>query len=579
MRKLLPTIIICTLFTGVFTSNLLAQKQSRIEKLYEHIARAERDKYTRAKERIDLKSAETYTHEIALADALETLLHEPGFGAIEPYLKSSMEENQQDNGARVRAICRDAGLNYDTFVRKADSTIYAILEYSDEQLKDSRTLLGMISHYHYKIAPNTLNSIIVLKEKVQFADLTSKPTLIKCETYFADFDTLYNYPAVATLYNKLLYDDVRANKTDSCILAYFNNPILKAFYAGMPEPRPYRADVEKIYDTHLYGATKNAKSPEEMKAAIEAYLHCPYLADSPRNFLPEVEYANDSIDLVILTARVDSSSRLPLVKKYLLEHKYKPFRDKAYRLRERFVDSAICTSPACTRYYSGNKITREHIVSGDTIADIRYNYNDHGYLLESVRKTRVKDSALSTVITSYKYNDLGKCFEEETMDSLSRNTLRQISCQYNMQGHISMKSTKWNDNRNCMESYNNQGQLIQVQEYVNGQIHTQTDLAYDAKGCLVEEIMTNMKPDINNPITKQTTHYGYNPYGYLTVISYVKENLQNEKITGNITVHYDEYGHRVDPNCKYEYDNTGAWIARTNPQNPNDTEKITYIYK
>ena len=88
-----------------------------------------------------------------------------------------------------------------------------------------------------------------------------------------------------------------------------------------------------------------------------------------------------------------------------------------------------------------------------------------------------------------------------------------------------------------------------------------------------------MKPDINNPITKQTTHYGYNPYGYLTVISYVKENLQNEKITGNITVHYDEYGHRVDPNCKYEYDNTGAWIARTNPQNPNDTEKITYIYK
>lgn len=579
MRKLLPTMIICTLFTGVFTSNLFAQKQSRIEKLYEHIARAERDKYTRAKERIDLKSAETYTREIALADALETLLHEPGFGAIEPYLKSSMEENQQDDGARVRAICRDAGLNYDTFVRKADSTIYAILEYSDEQLKDSRALLGMISRYHYKIAPNTLNSIIVLKEKVQFADLTSKPTRTKCETYFADFDTLYNYPAVATLYNKLLYDDVRADKTDSCILAYFNNPILKAFYAGMPEPRPYRADVEKIYDTHLYGATKNAKSPEEMKAAIEAYLHCPYLADCPRNFLPEVEYANDSIDLVILTARVDSSSRLPLVKKYLLEHKYKPFRDKAYRLRERFVDSAICTSPACTRYYSGNKITREHIASGDTIADIRYNYNDHGYLLETVRRTRVKDSALSTVITSYKYNDLGKCFEETTADSLSGNVLCQVSCQYNMQGHITARNTRWNDNRDCAENYNNAGQLIRAQEYVNGQIHSQTDLTYDDKGRLVEEITVNMKPDINNPITKQTTHYGYNPYGYLTVISYVKENLQNEKITGNITVHYDEYGHRIDPNYKYEYDNTGAWITKTNPQNSNDTEKITYIYK
>ena len=59
MKKLLPTIIICTLFTGGFTNDLFAQKQNRIEKLYEHIARVERDKYARVKERIDLKSAET----------------------------------------------------------------------------------------------------------------------------------------------------------------------------------------------------------------------------------------------------------------------------------------------------------------------------------------------------------------------------------------------------------------------------------------------------------------------------------------------------------------------------------------
>ena len=103
MKKLLPTIIICTLFTGTFNTNLFAQKQNRIEKLYEHIARAERDKYARVKERIDPKSAETYKHEIALADALETLLFDPNLGAVEPYLKTSMEENRQDAGARVRS--------------------------------------------------------------------------------------------------------------------------------------------------------------------------------------------------------------------------------------------------------------------------------------------------------------------------------------------------------------------------------------------------------------------------------------------------------------------------------------------
>ncbi|WP_065217858.1 MULTISPECIES: hypothetical protein [Butyricimonas] len=579
MKKLLPTIIICTLFTGGFTNDLFAQKQNRIEKLYEHIARVERDKYARVKERIDLKSAETYKHEIALADALETLLFDSSLGAVEPYLKTSMEENQQDDGARVRSICRDAGLNYETFVWKADSTIYAILAYSDSQLKDSRTLLGLLAKYKYAITPKIFNSIIVLKEKVQFADLKSQPTLGKCETYFTDFDTLYNYPAVATIYNKLLYDGACTCTTDSSILAFFNNPVLKTFYSGTKEPRPYKADVEKMYDIHLHGEIKNAHNPEEMKTAINAYLNCPYLSGCPRNFLPEVEYTNDSVDLVILIAQIDSSARLPLVKKYLQNHKYKPFRDKAYQLREQFVDSMIWSTPSCTKYHRGNKITCETLVTGDTTTNVCYKYNDHGYLLESVTTTRVKDSTLSTVVTTFKYNDLGKCFEEETVDSLSKNILCQVNCQYNIQGHISMKNTKWHNDRNRIETYNNEGQIIQIQEYANGQIYAQTDLTYDNKGRLMQEIKINLKPDIHNPITKQTSRYGYNPYGYLTAISYEKENLQNEKITGNTTIHYDEFGNQTDPRYKYEYDNTGAWIVKTDPQNPANSEKIEYIYK
>ena len=142
-----------------------------------------------------------------------------------------------------------------------------------------------------------------------------------------------------------------------------------------------------------------------------------------------------------------------------------------------------------------------------------------------------------------------------------------------------MKNIKWNNDKSHTETYNNQGQLVQIQEYDNGQIYAQTDLTYDNKGRLTQEIKINLKPDIHNPITKQTSHYGYNPYGYLTVISYEKENLQNEKITGNITIHYDEFGNQVDPRYKYEYDNTGAWIAKTDPQNPTNTEKIEYTYK
>ena len=79
--------------------------------------------------------------------------------------------------------------------------------------------------------------------------------------------------------------------------------------------------------------------------------------------------------------------------------------------------------------------------------------------------------------------------------------------------------------------------------------------------------------------TKQITRYTYDPFGYLVSISYVKENLQNEKITSNMTLTYDEFGNPINPNYQYTYDQTGAWISKTSKTNPADSEKIAYVYK
>ena len=584
MKNSYLTMIVFTIFTISFCSKTQAQKQSRVERLYQHIAWSEGDKYDRLRERMDTKSMDAYKNEITLADALRQLLLTPGINAIEPYLKSDMTIQQQDGGARLRSFCQAANLNVNLFRHKADSTIFALLVYSKDQLEDSRTVLAQIKKYDYNIDPDIYEAIVRLKEKVQYADLKAQPTQAKCDTYFKDFHNQYNYVEVAKIYNDLLYKAALDKQNDSTILCYFNDTTLKTFYANTKEPRPYLTEVQKLYDDCLFKAIQTATSPEAQKHCINAYIECPYLAGCNRRYLPQVEYANDSIDLIILVSQVDSFPRLPLIKAYLQTHKYKQFRDKAQQLREQFIDSMTYISPTITRCYSGTNIVRETRTHNDSLTITTYQYSPQGLLPRIIQSTRLqKDSTTTTplnlIVTTFRYNNLGKCYEEETIDSLTKATVCLINYQYDTTSHPVMKTTKWNHGQNTIDYYNHRGQVNRTQEYRNGLICAQTDYTYDTQGRLSGKTWINNRPDTDHPATKQVTLYTYDPFGYLVSISYVKENLQNEKITSNMTLTYDEFGNPINPNYQYTYDQTGTWTSKTSKTNPADSEKIAYVYK
>ncbi len=536
MKNSYLTMIVFTIFTIAFCTNARAQKQNRVERLYQHIAWSEGDKYDRLRERMDTKSMDAYKNEISLADALRQLLLTPRVNAIEPYLKSSMAVQQQDGGARLRSFCQAANLNVNLFRHKADSTILALLTYSQDQLEDSRTVLAQIKEYDYNMDPDVYEAIVRLKEN------------------------------------------------DSTILCYFNDTTLKTFYANSKEPRPYLAEVQKLYDDCLFKAIQTATSPDTQKHCIHAYIECPYLAGCNRKYLPQVEYTNDSIDLILLVLQVDSFPRLPLIKTYLQTHKYKPFRDKAQQLRKQFIDSMTYISPTITRCYSGINITRETRIHHDSLTITTYHYSPQGLLTRIIQSTRLqKDSTTTTplnlIVTTFRYNDLGKCYEEETIDSLAKATICLINYQYDTTSHPVMKTTKWSHGQNTIDYYNHRGQVNRTQEYRNGLICAQTDYTYDPQGRLSGKTWINTRPDTDHPATKQVTLYIYDSFGYLTSISYVKENLQNEKITSNMTLTYDEFGNPINPNYQYTYDQTGAWTSKTSKTNPADSEKITYVYK
>ena len=584
MKNSYLTMIVFTIFTISFCSKTQAQKQSRVERLYQHIAWSEGDKYDRLRERMDTKSMDAYKNEITLADALRQLLLTPGINAIELYLKSNMAIQQQDGGARLRSFCQAVNLNVNLFRHKADSTIFALLVYSKNQLEDSRTVLAQIKEYDYNIDPDIYEAIVRLKEKVQYADLKAQPTEAKCDTYFKDFHNQYNYVEVAQIYNDLLYKAALDKQNDSTILCYFNDTTLKTFYANTKEPRPYLTEVQKLYDDCLFKAIQTATSPEAQKHYINAYIECPYLAGCNRRYLPQVEYTNDSIDLIILVSQVDSFPRLPLIKAYLQTHKYKQFRDKAQQLREQFIDSMTYISPTITRCYSGTNIVRETRTHNDSLTITTYQYSPQGLLTRIIQSTRLqKDSTTTTplnlIVTTFRYNNLGKCYEEETIDSLTKATVCLINYQYDTTSHPVMKTTKWNHGQNTIDYYNHRGQVNRTQEYRNGLICAQTDYTYDTQGRLSGKTWINNRPDTDHPATKQVTLYTYDPFGYLVSISYVKENLQNEKITSNMTLTYDEFGNPINPNYQYTYDQTGAWTSKTSKTNPANSEKIAYVYK
>ncbi|MFR4038206.1 MAG: hypothetical protein ACLTZT_10685 [Butyricimonas faecalis] len=87
MKNSYLTMIIFTIFIIGFCTNTRAQKQGRVERLYQHITWSEGDKYDRLRERMDTKSMDAYKNEISLADALRQLLLTPRVNAIEPYRK------------------------------------------------------------------------------------------------------------------------------------------------------------------------------------------------------------------------------------------------------------------------------------------------------------------------------------------------------------------------------------------------------------------------------------------------------------------------------------------------------------
>ena len=241
-------------------------------------------------------------------------------------------------------------------------------------------------------------------------------------------------------------------------------------------------------------------------------------------------------------------------------------------------------SPSTTRCYSGNDITRETRVYNDSLTITTYQYSPQGLLTRITQSTQLqKDSTtaapLNLMITTFKYNDLGKCYEEETIDSLAKATVCLINYQYDTISHLVMKTTKWNHGQNVIDYYNDREQVNRTQEYRNGLICAQTDYTYDAQGRLSGKTWINTRPDTEHSATKQVTRYTYDPFGYLVSISYVKENLQNENITSNMTLTYDEFGNLINPNYQYTYDQTGAWISKTSKTNPADSEKIAYVYK
>ena len=209
------------------------------------------------------------------------------------------------------------------------------------------------------------------------------------------------------------------------------------------------------------------------------------------------------------------------------------------------------------------------------------NSPNQGQLTTVLSVTEKNGQPANEVQTSRLYDPQGHCIFEVKTNPKTKTDFYRRTRRIGIDGSIESDSLKYMDGRYTVSSYNKQGLLTECKEYnKNGELEGYTVNKYDDNGKMTESQHQNIL-FVNSPnqLLSQKELYEYDKYGYLTRIVYQRIFGNSQKTSGCLTCLYDEYGNRIDGDSYYEYDNTGQWVCRTNHDNPQQVERIQYIYK
>lgn len=579
MKRSIFLSVILGLCLVVHVPEATAQKQNRMEKLLRYLNGNDADKWQKGREKLDEETKTYYAEELALLDVLHNLWHEHDEQAATDYFGCYERAVQ----SFFPNICDEEKIGLSDVKSRAEQSVIYTLEISKDKIPLSRAVIDSIRSTGYQADSAIMQKLSDIRELALLEGMLKTPDSCIYRTYLAEYPNGKFIAQVSTAENKRLYRLVKNAPNAGNFKAFFENADMLEFFKDRGD-RPYLAEVRSLYDNFLFqhiDSLQKEGNATAIRQIIDNYKGTPYLTSAARTHLDDLEYLSEKADFELLKPAIVNSESLSLLEDFLRTHKYKEFRDRANALRNPFILQAVVSTPTSVTYYSQGRLMKCCETDSTGNISTTYSYNDKGQLVSILSVTEKNGQVSKEVRTNRLYDPQGHCIFEVKTDPKSQKDIYRQTRRISADGSIESDSLKFADGRLIVSIYGKQGLLTERKEYnENGELQTYIANRYDEKGRLEESQRQNLRfADTPDRIISQKESYEYDKYGYLTRIVCRRISGNNHKTTGCLTCLYDEYGNRIDGNSYYEYDNTGQWIYRADRDNPEDTERIQYIYK
>ena len=556
-------------------SPAMAHKQSKVEKLLKFLVNNENDKFTKNRDKLDTETATAFEAEIKLIDLCDQIWNQQEVTVAKDYFQAYVDAAK----GSFLSICQEAGVDPGAIRKRMESSISAILDEYPNKLVYSGTLVEAVKASGYELSDETRKHLFDVHEEELWKDFVRNKNIPKCERYLTEYaDGKYKSEAMIE-YNRLLFQTLQQSPSGSNFKRFFEHDRLNTFFDGRSK-RESMAQALSLYDDYLYGNICKAQAIASIKQAIAEYEQASYLSPSDKKYTNTLEYKKDSIDYETLKLEVNSSNKLGLIKEYLQTHKYKEFRDKANKLRVPFEQQLVWSNPTVIQSYSRGLLMKSNEMKDGKNTQKTYTYDENGRLV-SIKEV-IEDKGTTTLQTNFLYNPQGNCVEEVQVNQRGMKEVYKRLRTFSTLGIVLTDSTFHQNGKLTVRKYHPQLNLPTEETNYEKNVPVSSVVnQYGKNGQIVkrEETFPLMKDPLPTQVSKQTDVYEYDPYGYLTKITFEKTLVNSEKTSGSLIFLYDEFGNQIDSNAYYEYDNTGRWIQKTDRGDAKNTEKIQVIYQ
>ncbi|UBD72354.1 hypothetical protein K6V21_20685 [Bacteroides cellulosilyticus] len=553
----------------------MAQKQSKVEKLLKFLVNNENDKFTKNRDKLDTETATAFEAEVKLIDLCDQIWNQQEVTVAKDYFQAYVDATK----GSFLSICQEAGVDPGAIRKRMESSISAILDEYPNKLVYSGTLVEAVKASGYELSDEVSKHLYDVHEEELWKDFVRNKNIPKCEKYLTEYaDGKYKAEAMIE-YNRLLFQTVQKSPSASNFKRFFDHDRLNTFFDGRSK-RESMAQALSLYDDYLYGNICKAQAIASIKQAIAEYEQASYLSPSDKKYTNTLEYKKDSIDYETLKLEVNSPSKLGLIKEYLQTHKYKEFRDKANKLRVPFEQQLVWSNPTVIQSYSRGLLMKSNEVKNGKNTQKTYTYDENGRLV-SIKEV-IEDKGTTTLQTNFLYNPQGNCVEEVQVNQRGMKEVYKRLRTFSTLGIVLTDSTFHQNGKLTVRKYHPQLNLPTEETNYEKNVPVSSVVnQYGKNGQIVkrEETFPLMKDPLPTQVSKQTDVYEYDPYGYLTKITFEKTLVNSEKTSGSLIFLYDEFGNQIDSNAYYEYDSTGRWIQKTDRGDVKNTEKIQVIYQ